>query len=148
MRPTIVYGAETGCIQMLARQIACQLRGTLLALGQAGPADLDNCPLLILGCPAGRDPEQYQDWQRCLAVLDVLPLEGKTVALFGTGGDRGNPAAFLDALGILHDIMTRRGARLVGFSDTDSYGLPENASPAGAATSSSGISLWLKQLLQ
>ena len=50
-----------------------------------------------------------------------LRLDGKPVALFGSGDAFCYPDTFQDAMGILGNDMRQRGARLIGRWPTDGY---------------------------
>ncbi len=52
----------------------------------------------------------------------TLPdLQGKKIALFGLGDQKGYPENFLDGVGIMAEILEDRGASLVGFTSVEGY---------------------------
>ncbi len=53
--------------------------------------------------------------------LDDLNLEGKIVALYGLGDQLGYGEWFLDALGMLHDKLSTKGVKFVGYWPTEGY---------------------------
>jgi flavodoxin I len=53
--------------------------------------------------------------------LQDVDFTGKTVALYGLGDQEKYADNFVDALGILYDFVTARGARVVGAWPTDGY---------------------------
>ena len=46
---------------------------------------------------------------------------GKTVALYGLGDQFGYGDFFLDAMGMLHDVIVKNGASIVGHWPTEGY---------------------------
>jgi flavodoxin I len=50
-----------------------------------------------------------------------VDFSGKTVALFGLGDQFGYADYFLDAMGMLHDLVVQSGARVVGHWPTEGY---------------------------
>ncbi|MBB3104214.1 flavodoxin [Azomonas macrocytogenes] len=161
MSVTIVYGSDGGCTRKIAKRIASQIDARLLDIKQARRADLQRCPLLILGCPAHDDGARQSDWKQCLEVLEDTELDGKTVALFGSCGRHNCSANFLDALGALYEIVAEKGASVVGFTDTEGYDFSEptvvrNGRFADLASdednqfsaTNARINAWLNQLIK
>ncbi|MBU1776889.1 MAG: flavodoxin domain-containing protein, partial [Gammaproteobacteria bacterium] len=50
-----------------------------------------------------------------------LDLGGKTIALFGLGDQSKYPDEFVDAMGIIHEFVVARGAKVVGQWPADEY---------------------------
>ena len=46
---------------------------------------MENCSLLILGCPTYADGELQNDWSVNLGKLEEAQIANKRVAIFGTG---------------------------------------------------------------
>lgn len=76
---------------------------------------------LILGVPTWFDGELPNYWDEFLPALEDLNLEGKKIALFGLGDQKGYPENFLDAVGIMADTLESCGAELVGFTSSEGY---------------------------
>lgn len=76
---------------------------------------------LILGVPTWFDGELPNYWDEFVPALEDLDLNGKKIALFGLGDQKGYPENFLDGVGILADILEGQGATLVGFTSTEGY---------------------------
>lgn len=62
-----------------------------------------------------------EDWEAVWDQLDDLNLEGKIVALYGLGDQLGYGEWFLDALGMLHDKLSTKGVKFVGYWPTEGY---------------------------
>ena len=65
--------------------------------------------------------EIQEDWEAVWYQLDDLNLEGKIVALYGLGDQLGYGEWFLDALGMLHDKLSTKGVKFVGYWPTEGY---------------------------
>ena len=71
---------------------------------------------LILGVPTWFDGELPNYWDEFVPALEDLDLKGKTIAIFGNGNQKGYPENFLDAVGIMANLLESRGAKLIGFT--------------------------------
>ncbi|MCR6632355.1 MAG: flavodoxin FldA [Magnetospirillum sp.] len=121
MSITVIYGSDGGGTKAVASRIAAKLKGQAVDIRKAKPADFENCDLLVLGSPTYGLGELQCDWEDHIGKLDEVNLEGKAVALFGTGDQMTYPDSFVDAIGILYDRVVEKGARVVGFTDTEGY---------------------------
>ncbi|WP_085314601.1 flavodoxin FldA [Derxia lacustris] len=121
MSVTIVYGSDGGCTKKLANKIASKTNGKAIDIKKAQATDFENASLLILGCPTYGDGDLQTDWQDHIGTLEEADLDGRKVALFGTGDQMNYPDSFVDAIGILYDLVTEKGAKVVGFTDTKGY---------------------------
>ncbi|MFD2837565.1 flavodoxin domain-containing protein [Azotobacter vinelandii] len=77
---------------------------------KAQVSDFEDCSLLILGCPTYGDGDLQTDWDEQLELLEEADLDGKTIALFGTGDQENYPGSFVDAIGTLYDIVVEKKA--------------------------------------
>ncbi|MGZ8389099.1 MAG: flavodoxin FldA [Rhodoplanes sp.] len=124
---TIIYGSDGGCTRDIAKNIAAKTSGKAIDITDAEPVDMENCSLLILGCPTYADGELQTDWSAHLGKLEEAELTNKRVAIFGTGDQVSFPDSFFDAIGILHDIVARKGAEVIGYTDTAGYDFTKSA---------------------
>jgi flavodoxin I len=76
---------------------------------------------IICGVPTWFDGELPNYWDEFLPDLEDLDLNGKAVALYGLGDQKGYSENFLDGMGILGEILENQGARLVGFTSVQGY---------------------------
>ncbi|MBR9973256.1 flavodoxin FldA [Magnetospirillum sulfuroxidans] len=121
MSVTVIFGSDQGCTRGIANRIAKKLNGKSLDIKKATAEDLEACHLLILGCPTYGFGDLQSDWEDRIDILDDVDLAGKKVALFGTGDQVNYPDSFIDAVGILYDRVTAKGAQVVGFTETAGY---------------------------
>jgi flavodoxin I len=76
---------------------------------------------LVLGVPTWFDGELPNYWDEFVPELETLNLKGKKIALFGNGDQIGYPENFVDAIGVLAEILEARGAKIVGHTSIEGY---------------------------
>lgn len=121
----IFFGTDTGRTRLLAKQIAKKLGEAADApinIGRATLADFLAYDALILGSPTLGDGELpglstglvQPSWEEFLPQLAEADLTGKVVAIYGLGDQKKYPDEFVDAIGLIHDVVAARGARVIG----------------------------------
>jgi len=119
MSVTVIYGSDGGCTRKIAKTIATKTSGKAIDIADAEPTDMENCALLILGCPTYAETH--------LRKLEAAELANKRVAIFGTGDQVSFPDSFVDAIGILYDVVARKGADVIGYTDPAGYDFTRSA---------------------
>ncbi len=125
----LFYGSTTGNTESVAELIAEQIgfdqvhRIDIAADGLESVAEYEH---LILGIPTWDFGELQEDWDDLWQVLDAAEVQGKTCAVFGLGDQIGYGEWFVDAVGLLHDRMKGKGARMVGYWSTEGYDFEES----------------------
>lgn len=76
---------------------------------------------LVLGVPTWFDGELPIYWDEFVPALEDLNLKGKSIAIFGLGNQLEYPENFGDAVGIMAELVTDRGAKLIGLTSTEGY---------------------------
>ncbi len=76
---------------------------------------------IILGIPTWDFGQIQSDWEEFWDDIAEVDFTGKTVALYGLGDQFGYSDYFLDALGMLHDVIKKNGANVVGYWSTQGY---------------------------
>jgi flavodoxin I len=76
---------------------------------------------LILGVPTWFDGELPNYWDEFGPAIEDMNLKGKKIALFGLGDQVGYPENFMDALGIMTQLLESRGAVIVGLTSVKGY---------------------------
>jgi flavodoxin I len=129
----LFFGSSTGNTRRIAKMIKKRFDDATMAealnVNKATPELLAGYELLILGTPTlgegdlpGLEADcQQPSWAEFLPQLAGVEFTGKTVALYGLGDQEKYPEQFVDALGLLYDFVTARGARVVGAWPTDGY---------------------------
>ena len=69
---------------------------------------------MILGIPTWDFGQIQSDWEEFWDDLKEVNFAGKTVALFGLGDQFGYGDYFLDAMGMLNDVLVKNGAQIIG----------------------------------
>lgn len=121
MKVTVIYGTDNGNTRYVASEIASALSGKSVEIASATAEDFEDCELLILGTPTYGIGELQVDWDSHLSLLKEANLSGKRVALFGLGDQMTYADTFVDAMGLLYDIVTEKGASLIGTTPTEGY---------------------------
>ena len=76
---------------------------------------------LILGVPTWFDGELPNYWDEFVPALEEMDLTGKKIAIFGLGDQLGYPENYLDAVGIMADLLQSRGANILGYTSAEGY---------------------------
>jgi flavodoxin I len=75
----------------------------------------------ILGVPTWFDGELPNYWDEFVPAIEDMNLKGNTFDLFGLGDQVGYPENFMDAIGIMAEILEKRGAKIVGLTSVKGY---------------------------
>ncbi|CDQ15286.1 MULTISPECIES: flavodoxin [Klebsiella] len=128
----IFFGTDTGKTRKIAKLIHKQLGEAAAApvnINRATLADLLAYPALLLGTPTLGDGQlpgleaggESESWAEFIRNLGDVSLQGKTVALFGLGDQRGYPDNFASGLRPLYDALRARGATMIGSWPNEGY---------------------------
>lgn len=128
----IFFGTDTGRTRLLAKQIARKLGDAADApvnIGRTRVEDFLAYEALILGSPtlgAGELPGlstglSQPSWEEFLPQLADADLCGKRIAIYGLGDQKKYPDEFVDAIGLIHDALLARGARVIGRWPVEGY---------------------------
>ena len=119
-----IYGSSTEHTKDAAERIAELLADyspTLVDIYDGDEEPFHNHDILILGVSTWGVMDLQDDWNDFYPKLDQMDLSGKTVALFGMGDASIYPSSYVDAIGILYEIVTKQGATVIGQVPTDGY---------------------------
>ncbi|MFH1001175.1 MAG: flavodoxin [Bacteroidota bacterium] len=75
----------------------------------------------ILGVPTWFDGELPNYWDEFLPELEEMNLNGKTFAIFGTGNQKEYSENFVDAIGIMSEIIEQLGGKIIGQTENIGY---------------------------
>ena len=129
----LFFASSTGNTRRIAKAIKKRFDDDTMAealnVNKATPELVAGYTHLILGTSTlggGQLPGLSTDcmgggWEEFLPQLKDVDLSGKTVAMFGLGDQNKYPDEFVDALGIIHEFVTARGAKVVGQWPADDY---------------------------
>jgi len=120
----IIYGSSTEHTKNAAEKIAALLADYSPTLSDIYDGDeepfLSN-EVLILGVSTWGVQDLQDDWNDFYPKLGKLDLSGKTIALFGLGDASIYPSSFVDAMGILYEIVSKKGATIIGAVSPEGY---------------------------
>jgi flavodoxin I len=127
----LFYGTQTGNTQTIAEQIQKEFGGssvvTLHDICDSESSDFEAYQCIIVGCPTWNIGEMQSDWDGFYNdELDSMDFGGKKVAYFGPGDQIGYADNFQDAMGLLEEKISSRGATTVGHWSIDGYDFNES----------------------
>ncbi len=120
----IIYGSSTEHTKDAAEKIAELLADyspTLVDIYDGDETPFQTHDILILGASTWGVQDLQDDWNDFYPKLEQMDLSGKTVALFGMGDASIYPSSFVDAIGILYEIVVKQGAKVVGKVSPEGY---------------------------
>ena len=86
---------------------------------------------LILGVPTWFDGELPDYWDEFGPAIEDMNLKGKKIALYGLGDQKSYPENFLDAIGILAELVESRNAKIVGLWKIEGYSFEKSRAQRG-----------------
>ncbi|MCH9691836.1 MAG: flavodoxin [Gammaproteobacteria bacterium] len=120
----LFYGSDEGNTEVVAARIRARLgedRVDIYDIADVTQLEIANYEQLIFGIPTWDFGQIQSDWDDFWADVEEIGFSGKTVALFGLGDQFGYGDYFLDAMGMLHDVLLINGATVVGHWPTAGY---------------------------
>lgn len=120
----IIFGSSTEHTKEAAERIAELLADYSPALVDIYDGDeepFQTHDVLILGASTWGVQDLQDDWNDFYPKLEQLDLSGKTIALFGMGDASIYPSSFVDAIGILYEIVVKQGAKVIGQVSPEGY---------------------------
>ncbi|WP_299584434.1 flavodoxin [uncultured Microbulbifer sp.] len=120
----LFYGSDEGNTESVALRIRTRLgedRVDLFDVADVTQLEIANYQNLIFGIPTWDFGQIQSDWEEFWEDVREIDFSGKTVALFGLGDQFGYGDYFLDAMGMLHDVIVEQGATIVGLWSTEGY---------------------------
>lgn len=120
----LFYGSDDGNTEHISRRIQVRLGEDLVDLhdvAEVTQLDFAHYDKIILGIPTWDFGQIQSDWEEFWEDVSAVDFRGKTVAMFGLGDQFGYGDFFLDALGMLHDVVKAAGANMIGYWPTEGY---------------------------
>ncbi len=130
----IIYSFNSGKTSQAARKIGEALGEPLVEHINAedlSASEFLRHDLIIMGVPTWFDGELPNYWDEFVPALEDMDLKGKKVALFGNGDQLGYPENFVDAMGIMAQLLEKQGATLIGFTSTEGYAFESSKAARG-----------------
>jgi len=120
----LFYGSDEGNTEAVALRIRARLgedRVDAHDIADVTQLEIAGYDQLIFGIPTWDFGQIQSDWEEFWGDVQEIDFNGKSVALFGLGDQFGYGDYFLDAMGMLHDVIVGNGARIVGHWSTEGY---------------------------
>lgn len=120
----LFYGSDDGNTENIAQRIQARLGEEVVALHDIADVtqlDFADYDKIILGIPTWDFGQIQSDWEEFWDDISSVNFSGKTVAMYGLGDQFGYGDYFLDALGMLHDVVKAAGASMIGYWPTEGY---------------------------
>jgi flavodoxin I len=120
----IFFGSDTGNTEHVAKMIQKELGKSLIDvkdIAKSSKEEIADFDLILFGIPTWYYGEAQCDWDDFFPELEDINFEGKLVAIFGCGDQEDYAEYFLDAMGMVNDIVSERGAIVVGNWPTEGY---------------------------
>lgn len=127
MSIALFYGTTTGNTGDIAEKVNEILEDVeLFDVADSPVSILENYQKIIFAIPTWDYGEIQEDWQEIWDEVAETDFTGKTVAFIGLGDQYGYAEWFLDAMGLLHDIVVAKGATVVGHWPVEGYEFDES----------------------
>lgn len=126
MKLGVFFGTNTGNTEEVVDMLKEKLEenGFEVDVHDMASASVDefgNYDNMIMSCPTWNDGELQDDWDAILDEMKEFDFSGKKVAFMGLGDQDGYPDNFVDAIGVLADVVEDKGGSVVGMISTDGY---------------------------
>lgn len=120
----IYFGSDTGNTEHVAKLIQKELGKNLIDvhdIAKSTKEEIAEYDLLLFGIPTWYYGEAQCDWDDFFPELEQIDFDGKLYAIFGCGDQEDYAEYFLDAMGMVRDIVDAKGGILMGLWPTDGY---------------------------
>ena len=130
----IFFGPTGGKTESIAKKMQ-QAFGTdmadLIPVKDSKATDLDKYENIVLGCSTiGKETwdadRTKSDWDQFRPEMDKITYTGKSFALFGLGDSVTYAANFVDAMGVIANIMLEKNAKIIGQVPTSNYNFTDS----------------------
>lgn len=120
----LFFGSDEGNTEGVSYRIQQRLGEDVvdvMDIADVTQLDFANYDKIILGIPTWDFGQIQSDWEEFWDDVSEIDFTGKTIALFGLGDQFGYGDYFLDAMGMLHDVIVEQGATIIGYWSTEGY---------------------------
>ena len=120
----LIYGSTTGNTSDIAakvQQILGEEQVELFDVKDIGLEIMEAYDQIIFAIPTWDYGEVQEDWDEVWNEVDLYDMSGKIVAFIGLGDQYGYAEWFLDAMGMLHEKILAKGAKVVGHWSVEGY---------------------------
>jgi flavodoxin I len=120
----LFFGSDEGNTEGVSYRIQQRLGEDavdVMDIADVTQLDFANYDKIILGIPTWDFGQIQSDWEEFWDDVSEIDFSGKTIALFGLGDQFGYGDYFLDAMGMLHDVIVEKGATIIGLWSVEGY---------------------------
>lgn len=120
----LFFGSDEGNSERVAYRIQKRLGEDVVNvhdIADVTQLDFANYDQIILGIPTWDFGQIQSDWEEFWDDISAVDFSGKVVAFFGLGDQFGYGDYFLDAMGMLHDVVIQTGPEIIGHWSTEGY---------------------------
>lgn len=120
----LFFGTDDGNTEAVAHRIIERLGAHVVDvfdIADVTQVEFEDYSTLILGIPTWDFGQIQSDWEEFWDDVSEINFSDKTVALYGLGDQFGYGDYFLDAMGMLHDVIIANGAKIIGHWPTAGY---------------------------
>ena len=114
----LFFGSDEGNTELVAQRIQARLGAEhvdVLDIGDVTQLDFADYQYIVLGIPTWDFGQIQSDWEEFWDDISDVDFTSKHIALFGLGDQFGYGDYFLDAMGLLHDVVVAKGAAVHGY---------------------------------
>lgn len=127
MSTAIFYASSTGNTEEVAKDIASALDGIETHnICDIDIKDVENYEKVIFGISTWGEGDLQDDWEDIWDEFKELDFSNKTIALFALGDQDSYGDEFVDALGIMYEMLKDKGANIIGFTSIEGYEFDES----------------------
>lgn len=120
----LFFGSDEGNTERVAYRIQARFGVDVVDvhdIADVTQVEFSRYDKIILGIPTWDFGQIQSDWEEFWDDISQVDFSGKQVAFFGLGDQFGYGDYFLDAMGMLHDVVIQSGPEIVGYWSTDGY---------------------------
>lgn len=120
----LFFGSDEGNSERVAYRIQRRLGEDVVDvhdIADVTQLDFAAYDKIILGIPTWDFGQIQSDWEEFWDDIAAVDFSGKVVALFGLGDQFGYGDYFLDAMGMLHDVVIQTASEIIGHWSTEGY---------------------------
>ena len=131
----LFFGSDTGNTEAVAQMIQKELGKQMIAvqdIAKSSKEEIAEYDLLIFGIPTWYYGEAQCDWDDFFPELEEIDFTGKVIAIFGCGDQEDYAEYFLDAMGMIRDIVEARGGIVIGHWPVEGYNFEASKGLANA----------------
>ncbi|BFM20429.1 flavodoxin [Gilvimarinus japonicus] len=120
----LFFGSDEGNTEAVAQRIQKRLGADVVDvydIADVTQLEFTQYERIILGIPTWDFGQIQSDWEEFWDDLGDIDFSDKTIALFGLGDQFGYGDYFLDAMGMMHEVIARHNPTWIGYWPLDGY---------------------------